>query len=344
MCDVEVDPEDLARRLGSVADDSLADEGPLIAHEGGDGPSVALFAANVSGGGLSALRRHAELARRASTATPALLEYSDWEAAELIVNLFCVYPFMGRQIDVEWPRALSFFVRGASRTLVGGVEGTIATRDAQTKAWSTLILRELASYRTAVFRQRWFGGAGSKTAEQVRHQVLRTINFMKRELAQGIRYVYPADRAQSNPCANAVAYVWRAHWDEPTGYKETTGPVCKSTDDPFVRNCGLDDQGRYYVYLCRSWYEPGNENYQISVLVHEAAHHAGPNDVTYNREDMMRNSQAEQLLNAANYQFFAHDVVASAQGCGDLDGHCEHYKNLGYCATSDHVREHCRKT
>jgi len=137
------------------------------------------------------------------------------------------------------------------------------------------------------------------------------------------------------------------------GYEETPGEgvlLCGPSEDPFFRTCGVDQNGRYFVYLCKAWYEVAPPNNQISLIVHEAAHHAGPTDVTYDREQMKRNSQADQLNNAANYQWFAQDIAQSVQladprvVCTDLDGGCGYYRDQGYCANNDHIRKHCRKT
>lgn len=193
-------------------------------------------------------------------------------------------------------------------------------------------------------QHKWFGGAGVMDETQVRYRIVRTMNFIERELHQGLHFVYPADGAQSSAClTGAVAYVWRASWEKPTEYEETRGPRCHSSDDPFKKNCGLDEHGRYYVYLCHSWKDQG-EPYQVGVLLHEATHHAGPNDVTGSPAQAKRNNQHDQLMNAANYQYFAQDVFQAESGCLDLDHNCAHYKREGYCATSDHIRTQCQWT
>merc|ERR1711933_577696 len=99
---------------------------------------------------------------------------------------------------------------------------------------------------------------------------------------------------------------------------------------PYARACGVDEAGKYFVYLCKIWYERAPPEFQTSILIHEAAHHSGPTDVTYNSVEMQRNSQADQLNNAANYQEFAYDVAqntpaaappapppAQPRGCAD---------------------------
>merc|ERR1712066_273162 len=108
------------------------------------------------------------------------------------------------------------------------------------------------------------------------------------------------------------------------------GPRCNSGTDASTTNCGLDQNGKYYVYLCSVWMQQ-SEDYQVGVLVHEAAHHAGPNDVTGHISQMQSNSQQNQLMNAANYENFAKSVVSG--GCEDEDGNCHHYAS--YCNTEN---------
>merc|ERR1719507_316098 len=62
-----------------------------------------------------------------------------------------------------------------------------------------------------------------------------------------------------------------------------------------------------------------DQNFRIATLVHEAAHHTGPGDVTYNEQQMQSLAQSQQLDNAANYQYFAQDVAQSAWGCPDSE-------------------------
>lgn len=57
----------------------------------------------------------------------------------------------------------------------------------------------------------------------------------------------------------------------------------------------------------------------ISTLVHEAAHHTGPSDVTYNPKLMRQNSQADQLNNAGNFEYFSQETANAAWGCVDND-------------------------
>merc|ERR1719277_864868 len=150
--------------------------------------------------------------------------------------------------------------------------------------------------RTAASRRTWFGGSGSKNAEQVRERVLKTLNFIEEEMVQGMRFIYPANSAKANVCQGRVgAYVWtRDSKGAAKGYEETPAEgylLCEGSADPFDNYCGVDQDGHYFVFLCKAWYESAPQSSQISLFIHEAAHHAGPTDVTYDRERMRRMGQ-----------------------------------------------------
>jgi len=199
----------------------------------------------------------------------------------------------------------------------GTVQQEIAVSDLRAKAWVSAVIGELKAFKTSSFRAKWFGGSGSLSETQVRDRVSRTMNFIGRELTDGMRYVYPGDDASNTACGGGViAYILRYAGE--AGYSETTGPVCNSgTDNPMTKECAIDESGRYYVYLCKIWFTDMTRDTRISTLVHEGAHHAGPADVTYDKAAMKSASQAQQLNNAANYQNFAQDVAQSAWGCPD---------------------------
>jgi len=80
-----------------------------------------------------------------------------------------------------------------------------------------------------------------------------------------------------------------------------------------------------------------SESYQVGGRAH--AHHAGPNDVTYNRDRVQRESQYNQLMNAANYQYFAETVAQG--GCSDKVTDCRHYTS--YCGEA-RIKDLCQKT
>jgi len=175
--------------------------------------------------------------------------------------------------------------------------------------------------------------------EQVRQRILQTFNFINREFAQGFYFTIPADNAKQSACPQgAAAYVWRASARPTTGYQETNAPQCRSSDNPRTKNCAVDQYGKYYVYLCNSFSQQ-SEDYQIGCLIHEAAHHAGPNDVTYNKDQMQRESQQKQLMNAASYQHFAQTVAQG--GCSDQDSNCGHYAS--YC-NQENIKTKCKRT
>jgi len=370
-CDVNVDPADLMDMLGSVDIEELSDDGPQITpkqqSEGGNAHGARpLEISNGRGSseGLDALLGHANRTHTAST--PGTLEsldslhYSGLEILERFANLFRFYPSIRRDGQASSPEVALLQKQGDIRDRT--VEGLIATRATQAKAWLATILREMAGRRTAGFRNTWFGGSGSKTAEQVRQRVLRTMNFIEEEMVEGLRFIYPANDARDNICrGNIGAYVWTRGGSEDKGYEETPAEgifLCGSSADPFTGYCGVDQDNRYFVYLCRAWYEVASPSSQVSLLIHEAAHHAGPKDVTYDKGQMKSNNQANQLNNAANYQNFALDISKSVQlveprtsrpptpssGCSDLNGSCDYYRKKGFCSSSEHIRKNCRKT
>merc|ERR1712129_636816 len=56
-------------------------------------------------------------------------------------------------------------------------------------------------------------------------------------------------------------------------------------------------------------------------------------------DQMQRESQYNQLMNAANYQYFAQNVAEG--GCGDKDGNCRYYTS--YCDQAN-IKEKCQRT
>jgi len=252
--------------------------------------------------------------------------------------LFRFFPATGRDIQISFPRGAGrtrghghghgegpapaalgeVSAKETSEQIPPAVEEQIMDSTAQAKAWIATVLSEMSSNGTASFRSTWFGGLGALSESQVRDRILMTMNFIERELIDGVRYVYPANQAVNTSCGNmgTIAYVWKWFSNE-EGYAETVGPLCTSTQDPFGNRCGIDETGRYFVYLCELWFDGIGTNSRISTLVHEASHHAGPGDVTYDRNYMKALSQPSQLNNAANYQYFAQDVAQTTWGCPD---------------------------
>lgn len=338
-CNLDVDPAALTRKLGQMKA-GPPDDGPLttVNKDSVSAPAgllqVSISATDQSG--LSHLQRTARRpsgnkdAGRTSKGTrhrnnagggarhrhSAFCEYSLWEVAERIANLFRVYPSSGRSLLISRPAASLLQQEPLETSTADQVEERIAAINVQAKAWVSTVLSEMEAEETYDLRRRWFGGFGNKTEDEVRARVLRTMNFVERELVDEVHYVYPADQAIQTSCSGGtVAYVWKYLSNE-EGYTETDGPICGISDDPFKAQCGMDPEGKYYVYLCERWNKI-SENAQIATLVHEAVHHSGPSDVTYNMDEMMSLNQEKQLNNAANYEYFAQAVAHSAWDCAD---------------------------
>jgi len=278
------------------------------------------------------------------------IKYNVWEAAERIANLFRIYPSK-RQFDQPSAPGVAL-LQSEADILDATVAGVISTRVSQAKAWLATILREMRGGKAGAARRIWFGGSGAKSEEQVRKRVLLTMNFIEEELVRGARFIYPANKAQNTACKGMVgAYVWAQGGLSSTQFVKNAGPVCKNSEDPFKASCGLDEDGKYFIYLCETFYTVAAPSNQVSLLIHEAAHHAGPKDVTYDKEQMKRVSQADQLNNAASYQNFAQQVAQSVPlaaprvACVDLYGSCQYYKDKGFCKNpSDNIGTQCRLT
>jgi len=343
-CDADADPFTLTRALAAVADEPLPDAGARVPEYdsvsvGTDGSKggaqLVQMATSVSSEksreGIGGLRRQVvrrfsasdadagEATRRpaaAASSSDSTCPYTLWELVERVASLFRMHPSDGRDLKISLPGA-SLLQNSWENRAPAEVKRRIAMTNALARAWVSTVVGEMQGQRAGEFRSKWFGGNGTPSENRTRTRVLRTMNFIDQVLLDRVRYVYPADEAQRTSCqGSVVAYVWRFQTRE-TGYVETRGPVCRESQDPFNEICAMDPEGKYFVYLCKRWYELGGENSQISTLVHEAAHHSGPDDVTYDRGEMRRNERAQQLDNAANYQYFAQDVAQSAWGCDD---------------------------
>lgn len=297
--------------------------------------------------------------RKASIADTPVLHF-EWEAVERLAAAFRVFATSKAAATVVHRRNQTSLVQGVAAD--PRIDDKIAASTVLSKAWLTTILNEMDDRRTGDLRSKWFGGSGMKDAETVRDRVHRTMNFIERELQDGIQYVYPADDASHTACAastsgGVVAYVWKYSANSP-GYVETKGPICNSQTDPFSERCGIDNDGRLFVYLCRRWYEQLGESGRVATLIHEAAHHAGPRDVTYDASKMQAESQDNQLNNAANYERFAQDVAMASWGCLDSEmvsvsgftcqgGPCTCRHFAGMCDDPTHgetVRRQCKAT
>jgi len=371
-CDVEVDPVVLAQRLGSIEDMELPDQGPLTIVEdemagGSESDGRAFLYQEVVGHTSRSAFPAALLQRGMGVAGNATLHgealaYTVWEAVERIANLFCVYPSSGKDVNV--------FVSSEPVLLQEGTtsaDATVSYRASEAKAWLATVVRNVNGNREAAAQREWFGGAGGISEGEVRRSIVRTFNFIEREFARGFYFVTSADNAPSGTCNQGnVAYVWRNVAVDPNAiYEENGGPLCSSGDDPRRQNCGKGRDGRYYVYLCNR-YLSQPADFQVSVLVHEAAHHAGPNDVflTSQKDQMRKASQRNQLMNAANYQWFADTVTDGGKSLaarpgpqpprrraprpappagGDSDPNCAYYASIGYCS-DDRIRRICAQS
>jgi len=280
-CNVDVSPE----RLHSMMTDMKSN---INEFRPDDGPMVYEFLT--------------ELDEEVRTIPPRLRGV--WDYVEVTANFFYIYPSSGADLN------LNTEVEPTAEAALQAIPADqyIAAQNAEARAWISTVLLEMASYTTADERAVWFGGAGSLSDAQVRDRIQRAMNFVSSQLPT-MRYVYPADDAIETPCSTpgAVAYVWRY---PPTGsaYQVTTGPTCSNNVDPFRAKCALDRSGRYFVYLCRAW--PGTTQvFQVATIIHEAIHHTGPDDITYDINQMKALPQSQQLDNAANYENFAVDVT-----------------------------------
>jgi len=280
--------------------------------------------------------------------------FTIWEAAELIANFFRVFPSRGKGPIIDMPEA-SIAAALAQGESAATTSQKISSDNAEAKAWVSQVVLELANQRTAAYRSKWFGGSGSKSQSQVRSRIIKAFDFIKRELDE-VRYVYPADSAYRSACSGgASAYVWKSSTSK-SGYTETTGPLCSSGTSGMNSNCGVDKQGRFYVYLCQVWMNSAKSS-RIATLIHEAAHHTGPTDHSYNTGTMQQMSQSKQIDNAANYEHFGKEVAHAAWGCSDKDppnmpfqcspGPCRCSGLAGFCSDATYgaaVKSQCPAT
>lgn len=342
-CDLDVSPPKLVRALSGAADfrpdSGFRADGPallsgagLVRHSFGsskDGfrASRERVAVDIKEGESVSREQGREWLKR------KFCPYSLWESVELVANFFRIYPSSGRRPMIDMPPSLA---QGAAAATT---EEMIVSNNAEAKAWVSQVVVELANQNTLSFRQEWFGGSGSLSTAQVRQRIILAMDFVERELDE-VRYVYPADDASDTACdGNTAAYVWKSNSDA-AGYEETTGPSCGANADPFSKHCAVDTSGRFFVYLCKVWANDP-ESWRIATLVHEAAHHTGPTDWSYDIDTMKGLSQDKQLDNAANYQNFAQEVANAAWGCVDSDppslpfscnpGPCTCPPLAGYC-------------
>jgi len=355
-CDVDVSPVGLARKLATADVAGHPVDGSLSAMEldaSVNGTSAELPPKLVQYGVSASnpnrlLRSFADVANGLQAKAvdsndegELLLSLGVWESVERIANAFRIFP---SRTEVSQQVALLQSLEGDSVANKAAAQ-EVARYDAQAKAWISVILNEMASSKTAQFRRKWFGGGeGRKSKEQVRQRVQYTMNFVRKVLAAGPIYIYPAEQVRDSGCkAGAVAYVWKSGGPKAAnGAEVNQGPVCNRREDAYNSACGLDRSGRYFIFLCESWRQ-ASESYKIETLIHEAVHHSGPSDIQYDRNAIQSLSQADQLGNAANYQNFAQDIAQSVYGCGDdPNTACAYYKSVGYCGTLENIKQACR--
>jgi hypothetical protein len=274
-------------------------------------------------------------------AIPSFCPYTSWEAALRLASAFRIFASDGQDFALNLPSGAQLLQSGERVQQQRGVN--LAALNVRAKAWVSTVLGEMNQWKTGSFRAKWFGGSGGLSDSAVRQRIQLTMNFIERELG-AVRYVYPADGATNSICGGQVlGYVWKSG-SSSSGYSETRGPACSSGDDPYRKPCGRDQAGKYIVYLCNYWASSSGlgDNVRVATLVHEAAHHTGPRDVTYDKQQMQRMSQSQQLDNAASYQNFAEDVARTVL-CMDSDPNCNVYASQGYCS-ADHIKALCKET
>lgn len=345
FCNVDVSPVTFAEKLSHLQMEQPPDHGVQIVDDDEDestGPSLVQTA-----DGKLTLRPQSSAQSVGAVSAVEDRAYEVWEVVIRIANFFRIFPW---HRSSESESKLAFVQDAQTSNASNSMSQTIAARNAQAQSWLTTIMGEMRSRSTTPFLKRWFGGSGSKSSSSVRSDILKTLSFVDRELVDGIRYIYPANRASPSYCdGGTIAYVTR------TPGSPSKSPVCNSEAEAFSKRCAVDRSGRFFVYLCEIW-GTMDEMGQISSMVHEAVHHWGPRDVKYGSIATQKLSQKDQLKNAANYQYFAQDVAQTAYGnpgtlpsleaqqaCGQTDSNCNYYKNQGYCSQA-HIQKTCSYT
>jgi len=286
------------------------------------------------------------------------------DVAIKIANLFRIHPSNGREVTISGGGHANITKGGSGQGALlqrNDIGPMIAQYQQIALAWATTVIRELMDNNAAEFRQEWFRGQGTFTAAQVKTRILRTFNFVERELQDGFHYVYPGDNAIGGSCGGTtLAYV--TGWvNSASGFYETVGPTCDpsaSDGDGIQKSCGIETgaTGKYYMYLC-NWINQFDKQTQISTFIHEAVHHSGPGDKSYDESTMKTMAQSLQLDNADSYAGFGRTVVESAWGCaqestvsvsgyscGANNAPCPCGTLSSLCGTNTEVRSKCRAT
>jgi len=236
------------------------------------------------------------------------------------LGLFRIYVKRGdddKRVIIDEDALSSLVDLNGTAETADAAQTAVQTAQTQAQAWVTTILRLLNAGQARQYRQKWFGSSGSLSESAVKEHLVKTFNFMDKELAD-MYFFYPGDHASNSGCSRSgsggtLAYVWKYVRNE-RGYHETTGPRCGQATEARTKQCAVDANGNFIVYLCKFWYDSFGESDRIATVVHEAAHHTGPSDITYSKTQAQQLPQSDQLHNAANYQRFGEDVTVAGGG------------------------------
>mmetsp|Transcript_60018 Transcript_60018/g.173810 ORF Transcript_60018/g.173810 Transcript_60018/m.173810 type:complete len:477 (-) Transcript_60018:199-1629(-) len=221
----------------------------------------------------------------------------EWAIVRL-AQLFRFYPRLrGHDTVHTWPLPLSLGRRRATYFAL-----------ANTEAWLSLTLRAMIDRQLAPIRKKWFGGPGPLPDETVRRVVWRVLAYaMTQFTVKGLHIALGQD------CSGELAYVWRQPHRTGLNIRPNLA-LCYDDGE-----CGMADDGRYFVYLCDPAFTQINSEADfVTLFLHETVHHAGPRDISYRPSEMKEElSQTEQLNNADSYQRFLLEVV-EGEGEGSL--------------------------
>eukprot|EP00928_Gymnodinium_smaydae_P072552 TRINITY_DN558_c0_g1_i2.p1 TRINITY_DN558_c0_g1~~TRINITY_DN558_c0_g1_i2.p1 ORF type:complete len:807 (-),score=57.36 TRINITY_DN558_c0_g1_i2:71-2416(-) len=353
-CDKHVDPIELAHEMVSFDYESRP-HGHDVISAGVDANSSdqALPASEIAPSSASTTSQASpDASSNATTST-----HSVWNAVESIAGQFRFYPTSGSN-NMILHGALAEMEASFVDVSEAGIANTrvamkqqLETHFARAKVWVSQVQRVMSARGAAAERAKWFGGTSKeritkKEHEKARKRLVRTFNFIAREFSDGVHFVYPADEATAPACFSwRMAYVYLDP-SRPKGsreYRESQGPKCSPSDDPKRKWCAVDSDGKYYVYLCNYMWKTQTPGSITATLIHELAHHSNTDDVSYSSTQAKGLPQEDQLFNAANYEFFAADVVNSNGGCVEINSGCAAAKKKGRC-TMPLVREVCPRS
>ena len=221
-----------------------------------------------------------------------IIPFAEWQLVDKICMQFRFHPYFQENTN----DARMTFLESARGDSADGFEtintfemfrssrcaSIISRANSEAKAWISVVLSELEARNTENFRLKFFNGPfGRRTKPQnqdsVRERLRLTFNFVEKELQQGIHYVYPAVKH----CERNIAYVYRPYGRRLTeGFSPTNQRhVQCHPSEVYSKPCAFDPDGKYYVYLCKYFFEERQDGGQIATIVHEVVHHSGPTDV-----------------------------------------------------------------